>query len=98
MPGDYRVPDRGVHRATPSDVFVVSAALVVEVLSPHDESWAKLGFYASHQVDEVVLIDPQTTEVTWLVREGYGYVSTERSEVLGCTVADFVAEISFPEP
>ena len=77
--------------------IVVGAALVVEVLSPHDESWEKLDFYAAHGVDEVVMVDPQTRVVTWLMRESDGYVPTERSEVLGCTVAEFVGEIAFPE-
>lgn len=96
-PDDYRVPDRGVHRARPTETYVATAALVVEVLSPHDESWEKLGFYAAHGVDEVVVVDPQTRVVTWLAREGDGYAPTERSEVLGCTVAEFVGEIAFPE-
>lgn len=97
-PDDFRVPDRGVHRTMPTGAYAASAALVVEVVSPHDESWEKLPFYAAHDVDEVVMVDPDSEVVTWLVREGDGYVPTERSEVLGCTVADFVAEISFPEP
>lgn len=97
-PDDYRVPDRGVLRSSSTDMYVSTAELVVEVLSPHDESWSKLDFYAAHGVAEVVIVDPQTTEVAWLARQGDGYVPTERSDVLDCAVADFVTEIAFPEP
>src|SRR5664280_2629522 len=44
-PDDYRVPDGGVHRNRPSGVFVATTAMVVEVVSPGDETLAKLTFY-----------------------------------------------------
>ncbi|MHB8296360.1 MAG: hypothetical protein ACYDH5_17455 [Acidimicrobiales bacterium] len=37
-PDDYRVPDRGYHRQLPSEVFVSTAAVVAEVVSPGDET------------------------------------------------------------
>ncbi len=46
---DYRVPDRGYHRTLPSVIWVATAAIVVEVVSPDDETWAKFEFYASHR-------------------------------------------------
>ena len=62
---DYRVPDqiyappevrsdRGIEGA---------AALVVEILSPHDETYRKLDWYASVGVGEVLVIDPETRRV-----------------------------------
>ena len=50
---DYRVPDGGYHRGVPSEVFVPTTAIVVEIVSPHDETWLKFDFYARRpQVQE----------------------------------------------
>jgi hypothetical protein len=35
------VPDGGYHRGVPSVLYVPTAAIVVEVLSPGDETWLK---------------------------------------------------------
>src|SRR5262245_11646628 len=53
-PDDYRVPDRGYHRTQPRGTWVPSVALVVEILSPDDETYEKFDFYASHGVDEII--------------------------------------------
>jgi Uma2 family endonuclease len=45
---DYRVPDGGAHRDFTDRVFYPTAALVIEIVSPGDESWGKLDFYAEH--------------------------------------------------
>jgi Uma2 family endonuclease len=39
---------------------------VVEIVSPDDESWAKLDFCAAHDVDDLLIVDPQKREVHWL--------------------------------
>lgn len=61
---DYRQPDLVV--AAPEHLtrrgLEGPAALVVEILSPGDESRDKLGFYAAMRVGEVLLIDPETRE------------------------------------
>ena len=49
---DYRVPDGGVHRERPRGVWLATAAIVVEIVSPGDESMEKLPFYARQRVDE----------------------------------------------
>ena len=54
---DFRVPDGGLHRPGASGVWQATAAAVVEILSPGDESRQKLPFYADHDVDEVLLVD-----------------------------------------
>ena len=41
------------------EVWLSTAAMVVEVVSPHDESWLKFDHYAAHGVDEVLIADPQ---------------------------------------
>ncbi len=58
----YRVPDLGYAR--PGDVsergIEGRAALVVEVLSPRDESHEKLPFFRRIGVEEVLFVDPRT--------------------------------------
>jgi Uma2 family endonuclease len=44
---DHRVPDAGLHHDTSDRVFYPTAALVIEIVSPGDESWDKLPFYAA---------------------------------------------------
>jgi len=64
VPGmsSYRVPDLGYAR--PEDVsdrgIEGRAVLVVEVLSPGDESQAKLRFYRQVGVEELLFVDPRT--------------------------------------
>ena len=58
----YRVPDLGFARpehVTPRGIEG-RAALVVEVLSPGDESLDKLGFYRHVGVEELLYVDPTT--------------------------------------
>ena len=35
---DYRVPDRGYHRGRPRGTCVATAAIIVEIVSPDDET------------------------------------------------------------
>jgi Uma2 family endonuclease len=95
---NFRVPDRGLHRKLPSTTFVPTAALVVEIVSPHDETWAKLGFYAEHGVDELLIVDPETRSVTWLDRGDDGYLEVADSRLLGVPVAQVADAIAWPDP
>ena len=65
---NYRVPDLMVFRPEHwSDRGVEShAEVVIELLSPHDESREKLPFYESLGVNEVFLIDPGTRAIAAL--------------------------------
>ncbi|MEA2704095.1 MAG: hypothetical protein QOD63_2040 [Actinomycetota bacterium] len=72
QPDDYRVPDHGYHRGLPQGVWVPTAAVVVEVVSPDDESYAKFGFYAAHGVDELIVADPHERSVRCFRRTGSG--------------------------
>ena len=73
-----------------------SAALVVEVVSPDDETWAKLGFYAAHSVDEVVIVDPKDRSVTWLALTQGRYVDVKSSALLGVSVDQVASQIAWP--
>lgn len=63
---DFRVPDGALHRPGAVGTWLPTAALVVEILSPDDESWDKLPFYAAHDVDEVLIVDPMARTLHWL--------------------------------
>lgn len=96
---DYRVPDGGMHRSRLSGAFVVTAAMVVEIVSPGDETYAKLDFYARHAVEEVLVADPQLRLVRiWQLRAGQDapYAETGRSDLLGVTGATLAAELAWP--
>jgi hypothetical protein len=91
--GDYRVPDGGLHRPGPDEMYYPTAALVVEIVSPYDESWAKLPFYAAHYVDEVLIVDPQKREVHGLALRGDGYEPIERSSLIDLGPAELAERI-----
>lgn len=93
---DYRVPDRALRRDERADAFIPTAALVVEIVSPDDETWDKLDFYAGRGVDELVIADPADQTVAWMRLVDGRYEPTERSAVLDVDVADVVAEIDWP--
>ena len=63
---DFRVPDGGLHRGNPSGVWLATAAVVMEIVSPGDETYAKLSFYAAHEVGELLIVDQPGREVKWL--------------------------------
>lgn len=69
---DFRVPDGGLLSEAARGTWIATAALVVEIVSPGDESWEKLPFYAAHHVDEVLIVDPAQRGVHWLGLSGGG--------------------------
>ncbi len=79
---DYRIPDVGLHRNR-AGAWLSSAALAAEILSPGDETWDKLPFYADHHVDELLIIDPAEHAVHWLALDEQGeYQPVERSRLI----------------
>jgi len=67
---DYRVPDLVISRPEVRTSRGVEGApeVVIELLSPGDESREKLPFYESLGTREVVLVDPETRSVELYVR------------------------------
>ena len=91
---DFRVPDRALLRPGRDDVYLPTAALVVEIVSPGDDSWQKLEFYAAHHVDELLIVDPQGRQVHWLGLQADGsYRAVERSELIALGVPGELAEL-----
>ena len=95
-PNDYRVPDGGLHRPGASGVWHPTAALVIEIVSPGDESWAKLPFYAAHAVDELLIVDPQERSVSWLGLADGEYRPIERSSLIDFGPNQLAEQIDWP--
>lgn len=81
---NFRVPDLGYHRAfDPLAVYFDTAAVVVEIVSPGDETYEKLPFYAAQGVDELLVVDPEQRSVQILVLRQGRYQEADRSPLLG---------------
>jgi Uma2 family endonuclease len=93
---DFRVPDGALHRPGAGELWHPTAALVVEIVSPGDESWQKLPFYAAHQVDEVLIVDPQERTVHWLALTEGEHRPIERSGLIDFGAAELAAKINWP--
>jgi Uma2 family endonuclease len=94
--GDYRVPDAGLHHPQERGDWRPTAALVVEIVSPDDETWQKLPFYAAHGVDEVLIVDPGERSVHWLGLAGGEYRDIERSGLIELGPAELAERIDWP--
>ena len=93
---DFRVPDGGLHRPGAAGVSHATAALVVEILSPDDESWQKLPFYAAHGVDEILIVDPAERAVTWLGLGDGEYQPIPRSALIELGAAEVAERLDWP--
>jgi Uma2 family endonuclease len=94
---NYRVPDGGLHRAGPGALYNPTAALVLEVLSPGDETWDKLPFYADHGADEIIVVDPDARAVTWLGLADRRYEAIASSDLLDLGAAALAEQLDWPE-
>jgi len=93
---DFRVPDGGLHRSRPHGTWFPTAALVVEIVSPGDETWAKLPFYAAHGVDELLIVDISERAVHWLALSDGEYRDIERSSLIDLGSRELAAQIDWP--
>jgi Uma2 family endonuclease len=94
--GDFRVPDRVFMRAHPTETYVPTAAIVVEIVSPGDETYEKFPFYFSRGVEELLVVDSSPGAVEWYARGADGFERTGRSRLLGVTEEELAAEIEWP--
>ncbi|MEO5678761.1 MAG: Uma2 family endonuclease [Acidimicrobiales bacterium] len=93
---DYRVPDQAYLRQRATEVWNPAATIVVEIVSPGDESYAKLGFYHRLGVEEVLIVDPLRHAVEWYRRAEEGFERTGSSALLCLTDAALAGEIDWP--
>ncbi|MDN5859892.1 MAG: Uma2 family endonuclease [Pseudonocardia sp.] len=94
---DYRVPDWAFLRTSETALWNPTAAIVVEIVSPGDESREKLGFYFAVGVEEVLIVDPLERTVEWFVRGTDAFVAAPGSDLLGITAARLHADIEWPD-
>jgi Uma2 family endonuclease len=94
---DFRVPDGGLHRPGAAEMWHPTAALVVEIVSPGDETWDKLPFYAKHRVDEVLIVDPENRSVRWLALAGDAYEPVELSGRIVLGPRELAQRIEWPD-
>ena len=93
---DYRVPDGALVRPGPDAVYLPTAALVLEIVSPDDETWEKLDFYAARRVGELLIVDPQKRTVDWLALSSGEYKPIERSGLIDCGAAELAERLEWP--
>lgn len=69
--------------------------LVVEIVSPNDKTWEKLGFYDAHGVAELLIADPEERAVQWLALESVGeYSPVEQSGLIELGPAQLAERIA----
>jgi Uma2 family endonuclease len=96
-PDDYRVPDQAYfHRDVKPAVWNPTAVIVVEIVSPGDESRDKFGFYHHAGVEEVLIVDPQIRTVEWFDRSRKEFEPAEGSRNLGLSSEELEAMIDWP--
>jgi len=94
--GRLPVPDGALIRGGPDALHLPTAALVLEIVSPGDETWEKLGFYAAHGVEELLIVDPQERTVSWMGLERGEYKHLKRSKLLELGAAELAQRIDWP--
>lgn len=93
---NYRIPDGVLQREALPDLWQPTAALAIEIRSPHDETWEKLPHYAKHGVEELLVVDPHARTVTWLTLASGEYVPADRSTVIPLGPAELAAQLDWP--
>ena len=88
------VPDGGFHREHPDGVYVATAPVVVEIVSPGDETFEKFGFYAAHGVLEVLVALPDEHEVRCVDPSTGARLAV--SGVLGMDLRELSAGLAWP--
>jgi len=94
-PGDYRVPDMAVFRDPEDIVWNPTAPIVVEIISPGDESRHKLDFYFRAGVEEVLIVDPDARTVEWFGRGVDAFEPADGSALLGITSSELAERIDW---
>lgn len=80
---DNRIPDLTLQRPQDAEPqWQQTAALIIEIVSPNDESYDKFSFYAAHEVDEVLIVDPAKHTCDWRGLHEGEYRPIDRSAVI----------------
>lgn len=93
---DFRVPDLVFLRRQEHPVWNPTAAIVVEVVSPGDESRHKFAFYHRVGVEEVLVVDPEVRTVEWFVRAPDAFRPADGSAILAIAGTALTELIDWP--
>jgi Uma2 family endonuclease len=95
-PRDFRVPDLVFLRREEHPVWNPTAAIVVEVVSPDDESRRKFAFYHRLGVEEVLVVDPEARTAEWFERAPDAFRAVAGSTLLGLAGTELASLIEWP--
>ncbi len=93
---DYRVPDHVYLRQAQWALYNPTAAVVVEIVSPGDESRRKFDFYFRSGVEELLIVDPRARTVEWFRRGNGHFEPSPRSSLLSVSADELAAELDWP--
>lgn len=93
---NYCVPDLSYHRGIPRGLYLSTAAIVVEVVSPSDRLSDKAAFYAAHEIEEFWIVEPTARTVRCHGRSGDLWHEVASSPLLGLLLADVEASLTWP--
>lgn len=96
-PDNYRVPDGAYLWTSEGALWNPTAAIVVEIVSPGDESRDKFAFYFDAGVEEALMVDPEARTIEWFVRSAAGFVPAPGSMLLGVTSDTMAAALAWPD-
>jgi Uma2 family endonuclease len=75
---------------------VPTAVVVVEILSPDDETFDKFGFYAGTGVDELIVVDPAERLIRCFRHDGDDYAETAGSDLLAVSSLELTTRLNWP--
>ena len=78
-------------------VYFPTAAVVVEIVSPDDETFEKLPFYAVCGVEEVLVVEPEEHKVRVLGLGDGQYEERDTSAVLGVSAVEVARAVRWPQ-
>jgi Uma2 family endonuclease len=80
----------------PTTAWVPSTAVVIEIVSADDETYDKLGFYAAHGVEELIVADPAARTVICWRLDGAAFRQSDGSATLAISAAELEAGLTWP--
>lgn len=90
------MPDLALHRPGAAAQWHRTTALLIEIVSPGDETWTKPAFYAAHNVDEVLILDPAERTITWLALTEGGHRHVEGGDLIELGSAALAEQLDWP--
>ncbi len=94
--GDFRVPDVVLLRGPKDLTWNPTATIVVEVVSPRDESRRKFDFYFRHGVEEMLIVEPELRTLEWFARGTDGFEPATGSAILTLASTDLHDALDWP--